>query len=69
MYSFEFTMAQTPNRMRGIMMGVVLALQWAGALVAAHLLTGILEKVYSTNNYSRSTCYLALPLSGNADAD
>ena len=24
MYSFEFTMAQTPNRMRGIMMGVVI---------------------------------------------
>ena len=56
MYSIEFTMAQTPNRMRGIMMGVVLfTIGWS--TVGSHFFTGILNK-YSIMFY----LYLALPL-------
>ena len=59
MYSFEFTMAQTPNRMRGIMMGVVIfTIGWSTN--GSHLLTGTLNKYIPTS--IMFYLYLALPL-------
>ena len=59
MYCFEFTMAQTPNRMRGIMMGVVLfTIGWS--TVGSHFFTGMLGKYIPES--IMFYLYLALPL-------
>ena len=59
MYALEFTMAQTPNRMRGIMMGVALfTIGWS--TVGSHLFTGMLKKCIPQTILFY--LYLALPL-------
>ena len=40
--SLEYVMAQTPNRIRGIMLGIAIAILGFGALVC-YLLTAILQ--------------------------
>ena len=57
--SFELTMAQTPNRMRGIMMGLVIALVgWSTGV--SSLLTEILHMFKASITFT-FYCYLAIP--------
>ena len=57
--TFEFAMAQTPNRMRGIMMGLVIALVgWSTGV--SSLLTEILHMFKASITFT-FYCYLAIP--------
>ena len=58
-FGVEFTMAQTPNRMRGIMMGlVIVVLGWS--TLGSYLSTGIFH-IFKVSLQSRFYFYLVLP--------
>ena len=62
MYGIEFAMAQTPNRMRGIMMGLVIAMSgWS--TMGSTLLTSIISMFKaSTQKYTLYSCLVLPPL-------